>query len=228
MEPGIPTSFIPKRPIESTISSSTRRGGGSVGLLSFITFVVVIGTGLSVAFAFFYQRQLVAQKNTLNRSIEEARDGIGTEFVYDMKRLDARIDGVKDLLDSHIVVTPIFKALEASTLQSVQYKDFGYDTKVDPTTKASTVEVSLSGSAKNYATIALQSDAFSSSAIIKNPVFSNLTVDEKTRQVNFKLVFSVNTSDLSYETFINSMIKKQQVVVPPSAEASTPVTETPQ
>ncbi len=226
MEPGIPTSFIPKRPIESGIAPSAHHSSKSVGLLSLLTFVIVIGTGLAVGLAFVYQKQLIAQKNTLNRSIEQARDGIGTEFVYDMKRLDARIGGVKDLLDSHIVVTPIFKALEASTLQSIQYKDFGYTIKIDPVTKASTVEVSLTGSARNYATIALQSDAFSSSTLIKNPVFSNLTVDDKTRQVNFKLVFSVNTSDLSYESFINGMIKKQQVVVPADPAATTPQTGT--
>jgi polyisoprenoid-binding protein YceI len=69
--------------------------------------------------------------------------------------------------------------------------------------------VELTGSAKNYATIALQSDAFSSNSLIKNPVFSNLTVDDKTRTVSFKLSFSVNIADLSYQTFIDSMIKKQ-------------------
>ena len=222
MEPGIPTSFIPKRPIESSVAPSSSSRGGSVGLLSVVTFVVVVGTALAAGFAFFYQKQLAAQKKSLDAAIAQARDGIGTEFVYDMKRLDARIGGVKDLLNNHIVVTPIFKALEASTLQSVQYKDFSYVIKTDNVAKTSTVEVTLTGAAKNYATIALQSDAFSSSTLIKNPVFSNLTVDEKTRQVNFKLMFSVNAADLSYESFVNSMIKKQQMVVPPSSDVTTP------
>jgi hypothetical protein len=222
MDPGIPTSFIPKRPIESGVAPSLHHGRRSVGILSFLTFIIVVGTGLAVGLTFVYQKQLVAQKTALNASIAQARDGIGTEFVYDMKRLDARIDGVQSLIDNHIVVTPIFKALEASTLRTIQYKDFGYTIKTDPATKSATVEVALSGSAKNYASIALQSDAFSTSTLIKNPVFSNLTVDDKTRQVNFKLVFSVNTTDLSYEAFINGMIKKQQVVVPPGSEGGIP------
>jgi hypothetical protein len=217
MEPTIPTSFIPKRPIESSAAPAPHRSR-SVGLLSLITFVVVIGTGIAFASVYFYQKQLVSQKAKLEQSIGEARDGIGTEFVSDMKRLDARISGIKELIKNHIVVTPIFEALEASTLRSVQYKDFGYSIKPDPTTKLDILEVDLSGTAKNYASIALQSDAFSTNALIKNPVFSNLTVDDKSRTINFKLVFTVDMADLSYQTFIDSLNKKNnQATPPPSA-----------
>lgn len=207
MDPTIPTSFIPKRPIESSAAPAPHRSG-TVGLLSLITFVVVIGTGLAFAGVYLYQKQLVAQKAKLQQSIGDARDGIGTEFVSDMKRLDARIGGVKELIKNHIVVTPIFEALEASTLHNVQYRDFNYSIKADPTTKTDSLVVNLSGTAKNYATIALQSDAFSTNKLIKNPVFSNLTVDDKSRTINFKLVFSVNLVDLSYQTFIDGLNKK--------------------
>jgi hypothetical protein len=208
MEPGTPTSFIPKRPIESGTDFAPHQNK-TVGLLSLLTFVIIVGTGVAFGGVFLYQKQLVSQKLKLEQSINKARDGIGIEFVSDMKRLNARIDGVKELVKNHVVVTPIFEALEASTLQNVQYKDFIYSIKTDQGTKGTVVLVELTGSAKNYATIALQSDAFSSNSLIKNPVFSNLTVDDKTRTVSFKLSFSVNIADLSYQTFIDSMIKKQ-------------------
>ena len=215
MEPTIPTSFIPKRPIESSAAPAPHRNR-SVGLLSLITVVVIIATGIAFAGVYLYQKQLVAQKMKLEQSIGDARDGIGTAFVSDMKRLDARISGVKELIKNHIVVTPIFEALEASTLRSVQYKDFGYSIKSDPTTKADSLIVDLSGTAKNYATIALQSDAFSTNSLIKNPVFSNLTVDDKSRTINFKLTFSVDMTELSYQTFIDGLNKKNNQVVPPA------------
>lgn len=222
MEPSIPTSFIPKRPIESSAAPAPHRSG-SVGLLTLITFVVVIGTGVAFAGVYLYQKQLNTQKANLEKSIGEARDGIGTEFVADMKRLDARIAGVKELIKNHIVVTPIFEALEASTLRSVQYKDFSYNIKNDPTTKTSSLTVDLTGTAKNYATIALQSDAFSNNSLIKNPVFSNLTVDDKSRTINFKLTFSVDLADLSYQTFIDSLNKKnnQAPSIPPKTSEAT-------
>ncbi len=224
MEPNTPTSFIPKRPIESSMTSAPHRSG-SVGLLSLLTFVIVLGTGVAFAGVYLYQKQLVSQKAKLEASIKQAQDGIGTEFVSDMKRLDARIDGVKELIKNHIVVTPIFEALEASTLRSVQYKDFSYTlNKVDTVNKVPTVTVDLTGTAKNYSTIALQSDAFSANSLIKNPVFSNLTVDDKTRAINFKLKFSTNVSDLSYQTFIDSRLEKQKQVPVAPVPQPNPIT----
>lgn len=209
MEPSIPTSFIPKRPIDPGTDTAPTRSR-SVGLLSLITFVIVVGTGIAFAGVYLYERQLLSQKAKLVQSIGEARDGIGTEFVSDMKRLDARISGVKELINNHIVVTPIFEALQATTLRSIQYKEFGYMIKTDQITKTNSLVVELAGSAKNYASIALQSDAFSSNKLIKNPVFSNLTVDDKTRNINFKLSFSVDMADLSYQAFIDSKANNPQ------------------
>lgn len=214
MEPSVTTSFIPKRPIESSVAPE-RHSSGSVGLLSLLTAVIVIGTVVAFAGVYLYQKQLVTQKAKLESSISDARDGIGTDFVSEMNRLDQRIDGVKELIKNHVVVTPVFKALEATTLRSVQYKDFSYTIKaVDATNKTPEVLVDIKGTAKNYATIALQSDAFSSNSLIKNPVFSNLTIDDKTKTVNFKLLFSVSASDLSYQSFIDSMNKTQPSNIP--------------
>lgn len=215
MEPTIPTSFIPKRPVESTISThstSSSHSSRSVGILSLLATVAVIGTAVAFAGVVLYQKQLGTQKQKLESSIADARDGLGTDFVADMKRLDARIAGAKLLIKSHLVVTPLFTELQNYTLRSVQYKDFSYSYKPDDKVKNQMVTVTLSGTARSYATIALQSDAFSQSAMIKNPVFSNLTLDDKTRSVNFKLVFSVDPNDLSYEKFTQGLKKAQQPV----------------
>jgi len=204
MEPPIPTSFIPKRPVSSE-PVAQKHHSHAVGLLSMIATIVVIATGVSYAGVRVYQKQLAVQKAKTDAQINEARKGIGTEFLGDMKRLDARIEGVKSVLGSHVVVTPIFAALEQTTLRSVQYKNFSYVFTTDQTSKATLVQVTLTGSAKSYATIALQSDAFTQNSLIKNPVFSELTIDEKTSAVNFKLVFTVSPASLSYESFIASL-----------------------
>ncbi len=207
MEPSIPTSFIPKRPVSSEPVASQHHSH-TVGLLSILATIVVIATAISYGGVQIYQKQLTAQKIKIDAQINEARKGIGTDFLGDMKRLDARIEGVKSVLGSHIVVTPIFAALEQTTLRSVQYKSFSYVFTTDTTSKATVVQVTLMGSAKSYATIALQSDAFTQNNLIKNPVFSELTIDEKTTAVNFKLVFTVNPASLSYESFIASLSPK--------------------
>ena len=205
MEPIVSTSFIPKRPVSSEpIVSSSSSHRSSVGLLSIFTFVVVIGTGLAFVGVYLYQQSLISQKASLEQSITTAQNGLGTTFVSDMQRLSLRIDGVKSLIQSHVVVSPIFAALQATTLQSLQYKTFTYDFKTDPSTNAKVIEVQLTGTAKDYATLALQSDAFAQSTLIKNPVFSALTVEDKTQLVDFKLAFNVDPNSLSYQSFIKN------------------------
>lgn len=204
MEPVISTSFIPKRPV-STESAASTHHDSSVGLLSFVTFIIVIGTALSFVGVYLYQQSLTAQVTKVQTSITQAQDSIGTSFVSDMQRLSDRITSVKTLIQSHVVVSPIFAALQATTLQSVQYKSFTYQFITDPATNAKMVEVDITGTAVSYATLALQSDAYAQSPIIKNPIFSQLVVDNKTQQVGFKLVFTVNPNDLSYATFIHSL-----------------------
>ncbi len=220
MDTQMPTSFIPKRPV-STEAVPEKKHSRALGILSLLAVVVVIATGISYAGVYLYQKQLVAQKAKVNAQINEARKGIGSEFLSDMKALSLRIEGVKKVIDNHIVVTPIFAALEQTTLRSIQYKSFGYSFVTDGTAQ-SQVQVSLTGVAKSYATIALQSDAFTQNSLIKNPVFSNLSVDEKTSNVNFKLVFTVNAASLSYEAFIASLTSGAQQ----GSSTSTPISST--
>ncbi|HVY35791.1 MAG TPA: hypothetical protein VG982_00745 [Candidatus Paceibacterota bacterium] len=224
MEPSIPTSFIPKRPVTNE-SYVTVRKSRTVGVLSLLAGIAVIGTALAFAGTYLYGKSLAGQEVKLQQQIDDARKGIGTDFVADMKRLTERISGVEALLQTHIVVTPIFQALQATTIHSVQYKTFSYEFLTDPGTQVQTVKVTLEGIAKSYSTIALQSDAFSQSTLIKNPVFSDLALDDKTNTVNFKLQFDVAPSDLSYEAFIDAKSPSQQSAsVPSSTPATTPVT----
>ncbi|MBP6904606.1 MAG: hypothetical protein KBB91_00930 [Candidatus Pacebacteria bacterium] len=213
MDTQMPTSFIPKRPVSSE-PVAPERHSRALGLLSILTAVIVMATGLSFGGVYLYEKQLAAQKIKSEEQINDAKKGIGSEFLTDMKRLNARITGVQTILQNHIVVSPIFDALEQTTLRTVQYKNFSYAFVTDETTRDTVVAVTLLGSAKSYSTIALQSDAFTKSALIKNPIFSNLTVDDKTSNVNFKLVFTVSPSALSYESFIVGMTPRASTAQP--------------
>lgn len=220
MPPTMPTSFIPKRPVSSE-PVPEHHNGRATGILSLLAFVIVIATALSYVGVYLYEKQLVAQEAKTKALIEEARNSVGTEFLTEMKTLSNRIEGVKAVIARHIVVTPIFAALEQSTLRSIQYKSFGYDFSTEQGSAQQVVKVTLTGVAKSYATIALQSDSFTQNALIKNPVFSNLTIDDKTNNVNFKLVFTVNPASLSYESFIANLGRSAAV-----DQSTTPITST--
>jgi hypothetical protein len=220
MEPIVSTSFIPKRPVSAEPSSGTHPSV-AVGLLSFITIIVIIATGVAFAGVYFYQQRLDAQKVQLQSSLTQAQNGLGTSFVSDMKRLSLRISGVKTLIQNHVVVSPIFGALQATTLQSVQYKNFTYNFTTDTGVNSKLVQVTITGVAKNYATLALQSDAYGRSPIIRNPVFSDLTVEDKTQRISFKLLFTVNPADLSYTTFISNLAGSAAGGATPTAPAAS-------
>ena len=208
MEPAISTSFIPKRPIESAATQSVQVSKQH-SFVSLLVFLIIIGTAAAYGISYVYESQLLKQKVALESQLASARDGIGTDFVSDMKRLDQRIKGVKTLLGSHVAVSPVFDALQATTLHSIQYTSFDYEFQTDDTTKKKIVRITLLGVAKTYNAIALQSDAFQGNTLIINPVFSGLTIDDKTHTVGFKLTFSVDPAKLSYQSFIDSAQQSQ-------------------
>lgn len=217
----MPTSFIPKRPVSSD-PITPKNNSHATGLLSFVAIFFVLLTIVSYVGVFLYGKQLKNQKAKSETEISEAKNSIGTTFLGDMKRLNDRIDSVNTLINKHIVVTPIFSALEQTTLRSIQYKTFSYEFVQDPTTLMIGVKVTLTGTAKGYPTIALQSDSFTQNRLIKNPVFSALTVDDKSSAVNFKLTFNVDPEALSYEKFISNIGQGEAV----DSELGVPVTST--
>lgn len=218
MDP-LPTSFIPRRPMmsESVPVYQRSHSGGLLGVLSVVS---VVATIVAFGGVYLYGANLEKQKSALQETITSAKDGLGTDFVSDMKRLNNRIEGVKTLIKGHVVLSPIFEALQATTLRSVQYDTFGYSFITDPITKTQVVEVKITGSAKNYATIALQSDAFTQNKLIKNPLFANLTIDENTARVGFNLTFTVPVSSLSYQEIIAA---KQAPAAAPTVSTTPPV-----
>lgn len=201
MDPIIPTSFIPKRPVMSSEEnfSAPRR---PFGLLSMVATTIFLAAIVAEGGIFFIERQLVNQKDSLERKIVEARRTVDPNSIERLKRLDNRISAIKDLLRNHIVITPIFQALQESTIRSVQFKKFSYS--FDPG-RGGFVAVEMHGTAKNYETIALQSDAFGESDIIRDAVFSNLIVDEKKALISFRLRFNVPADALSYQAFVDRL-----------------------
>jgi hypothetical protein len=110
-------------------------------------------------------------------------------------RLSKRIDIATQLLAQHTAITPFFKHLEALTLPNIQF------TSLSLSRESGDVKARLSGLAKDYPTIAEQSDAFNSKIntnnFFRNPIFTDFSETEE-GPISFVLTFDVDPALLLF------------------------------
>ena len=216
MEPKFQSSFIPRGPIgsQATISQSSVSGGrGIFGFLATIIFILsVIGTGG----IFGYNKYLASSISQMGSDLEAARTTLEPESIKELTRLNSRIVTTQELLTNHTVLSPLFEYLESSTVKTVRFSQFNYST----TDKGLTLV--MKGQARGYSAVALQADIFSKSKYIKNPIFSDLSLDNS-GNVIFSLTSTLDPSIISYKKQLEGTAPTVVPVVVPVATTSTPV-----
>lgn len=192
-----PSSFIPKDEAAPARSRRRTRHVDAVKAIAITIFVVSLLLSVGV---FFYHRYVLADIEQKQQQLAQARDAFDTELIEELARLDRRLDTAGELLDRHIVLTPLFSELGRTTLRSVRFTDFSFSDS------GGRLNVELSGVALDYAGLALQSDMFGQSDMIKNPIFSGFEVDES-GDIGFNVTFSVDEEMLRY---VNNIQQAQQ------------------
>ncbi len=192
MDQEFQTSFIPKK----TLSQKPERSsGGSFGLINVVAFIIMIISLLVAGGAYLYRDNLSKKVEEMKVSLGRAQNIFEPELLTELETLDRRIDAADQILSKHIAVSPIFKVLEEITLPTVRYIDFTYEVdEVNP----DVVHVSMTGEAVSYDAITLQADLFSKNRFIRNPIFSNFSLN-KTGGVEFDLMFDVSKSLVNFE-----------------------------
>ncbi len=191
MDNNFQTSFIPKKALSEERVAPQRH----TSLLSFLATLLFFGSLASAAGMYFYRASLAKEIQSKDASLKAAQNAFEPGFISELKTLDKRITNTNELLQNHIVVSPIFKALEKDTLKSIQFTKFSYSM---PTIPGSQMEVHMTGRAKDYTSIALESDRLNDNKQIHDPIFSNLTLDEVTGTVTFDLIFTVDSDLVHY------------------------------
>lgn len=196
MDSDFKTSFIPKKPLaEERVPVKTR----SFGLLSLIAGVVFFATLLAAGGVYLYKSSLTSQVAELSASLARARAAFEPSLVETLQTLDKRLNASKEVLSSHATVSPIFRSLEDLTLKSVRFTKFAYE--IDPDTKL--ISVKMSGTARSYTSIALESDMLGRNKYFRDVVFSNLQLDAA-GNVGFDLAFAVDPAYLNYSNMIGT------------------------
>jgi hypothetical protein len=117
--------------------------------------------------------------------------------IQELQVLDKRLNAANQILSKHIAITPIFQALQATTMKSVRFTKFTYGFSEED----SRVNVKMSGVTLGYSFLALQSDLFADNKNFIDPVFSNLGLNES-GNVTFDLNFSVSPAFVDYKVML--------------------------
>lgn len=105
-------------------------------------------------------------------SLERAKEAFDPGLIEELSRLNSRIEASDDIISSHLLLTPLFKLIEESTLKNVRFSQFDFLVR-----DSGNIELFMTGQALDYATVVLQSDLFGQSKFLKNQVFSNINLD---------------------------------------------------
>ncbi len=146
---------------------------------------------------FLYKNYLVKQKEDSSAALLKIRDSFEKDTIDELSLFNKKTEVATQILNNHIVLSPLFNLIGEITIPQVQY------TKFEHKNNAEGFFISIQGVARDYRSIALQADMFNSSkgAYFKNVIFSGLTKDEKNNKINFNLEFNVDPSLLSYEKY---------------------------
>ena len=191
MERNFQTSFIPKKSIVKERAVVARPVSFLVIISIFILFSMLIGTGG----LYFYKKIMEKNITEIENSLNAAKNRFEPSRITELQVLDKRLRASSEILSKHIAVTPIFKALQLITMKTVRYIKFSYDFTNEINSK---VLVKMNGHAVGYRSIALQADLFTKNKNLIDPIFSNLTLDDK-GSVLFDLEFSVDPSFVGYK-----------------------------
>ncbi len=205
------TSFIPKKPIIQTSYSYENRGVSVVTIICVIIFFGAVALSFG---AYLYKGYL--EKSLVNKreTLERARKGFDLDTVRDLKRLGSRIEESQKLLDQHVAVSAFFDILEDATIKHVRFLDLNLvipdreievgavETSELPTSIGG-IQFKARGNAKNYTSVALQSDLFNRTKGFREPIFSDLSLDGS-GNINFSVSTIVDPQLIKFRSVIDS------------------------
>ncbi len=186
----VTTSFIPKASLQVEHTRETR--SRPIALVNVIAIGLLLIAILASGGVFLIQQYTIQSIASKKQSLERSRAAFEPETIKQLSRLDSRIDSGKTLLAQHPALSNLFNDLEARTLASVRFSDFKYE--VIGTNR---VVLSMKGQASSFNAVALQSDAFSKSPIITEPIFSNVNINPQ-GTIDFDFLGVIDAGRMKY------------------------------
>lgn len=229
METEFRTTFIPKKPIVPQSTQTQIPVSKPVGIFFVIAVIIFVVSLIIAGSAYGYKAYLQKDVADLSNQLTIVQRNLDPNTIKEFTVMDKRLRNSETLLNQHIVTSPLFSVLGATTLPTVRY------TKMDMSfNEAGDLAVTMSGESDGYRSIALQSQALAQNATLNDTIFSNFTVTPKGR-VSFDVAFVIPKTDLVFTKNLDknpapiNQVSNEQVLDSQSdvvAEATDIVTET--
>lgn len=194
MDPRLQSSFIPKKPILETGSSSSSSSISPFLLISIIVFIIVLALCGGIFGFNKFQEKSIGDKQA---ELQKAESEFPEDLITKLSRLDERIKTAFSVLDKHVAVSQVFNTLEDMTNKSVRFTEMQYIVSA-----LNIPSLALKGEAKSFNAVAFQSDTFSNNANIKQPLFSDIHIDD-TGNILFNVSAEINPSSILYKKLIS-------------------------
>lgn len=164
------TSFIPRKAVGRESSVKQKPISLFLALSTFVFVVAILGSGGVFLYEYTLKKNLASSEAYLT----ERKEALEPTTINELIRTDKRIRSANSILSSHVVYSPVASFLEDTTLKTVRFNKMEYSVSENGTPTAK-----LSGEAKSYGSVALQTEVFNANKqFIKSVYFSNLNLNE--------------------------------------------------
>ncbi|MES3030896.1 MAG: hypothetical protein V4697_00605 [Patescibacteria group bacterium] len=208
METKFQTSFIPKKPI---VADQKIRKSGGTSVFMFLATLIFIASIAGAVFSVIWKGVLLQAQESYKERLVESEKRFNTNLIEELKKANTKIDLGKQLLKNHLAVSEVFGIISRLTIEGVQFESFDFSGAAKD---GEGLKISMKGKGNSFSAIAFQSDVFGqsqrygSNKILKNPVLSDLNLDDK-GNVGFTFTTSIDPTDISYEKILQGVLESE-------------------
>ncbi len=216
ISPSIPTSFVPRQQAPEQPKRQYSRANNILAVIAYaILFIAFIASAATYAYAQYLTHSLDAK----SQALVAAQASVDESQVQNFIQLRDRLSSAQSLLTNHVTLSTLFDALESVTIQSVQFTTLKVSVAADRS-----AQIDIDGLAKNFNSLAVQSNAFSTQKGIKQAIFSGINAD-KDSGITFHLA-AIADQSLVVGGSLQPSTSGGTVTIPAPVVASTSVPTT--
>lgn len=167
--PTIPTSFVPHTSLTERRHISADLGG----VFGYIAYAILGVVFLLAVGVFFYGRILSTSLASKDDALKKAEASIDPTTIKEFIQLRDRLKSSQSLLNSHIVLSAFFSALESLLPSTVRFTTLHLAVDTAGVTK-----VEGTGVSKSFNALSVASGAFAVDGRIKDVIFSKMAINK--------------------------------------------------